>query len=185
MSGMVQAERRFTAAEFDQMAAVGILHEDERVELLDGKIIIMNAMGTPHIMALTRMNHLVVPAVGPGILVVQQVPILLDQRWKPAPDLVVFHDREYGEQPLTAADILLAVEIGDTSVEQDRDVKIPRYGAAGIAESWLVDLANKRIERYTEPRPGGYRQVLIARSGESLPSTMIPGLTFAVDAIIR
>ena len=189
MSDIMQAERRFTAAEFDQMAAAGILHEDEHVELLDGKIITMNAIGTPHIMALTRMNHLVVPAVGPGILVVQQVPILLDQRWKPEPDLVVFHDRVYGEQPLTAADVLLVVEIGDTSIaqewEQDRDVKIPRYGAAGIAESWLVDLTDKRIERYTDPRPGGYRQVLIALSGESLPSTMIPGLTFAVDAILR
>src|SRR5690349_23656657 len=127
----LQAERRFTAAEFDQMAAAGILHEDEHVELLDGKIIVMNAMGTPHIMSLTRMNHVVVPVVGPGILVVQQVPILLADLWKPEPDLVVFRDREYGDAPLTAADVLFVAEIGDTSVEQGRDVKIPRYGAAG------------------------------------------------------
>jgi len=185
MSGMTQTERRFTAIEFDRMAAVGILHEDEHVELLDGKIITMNAMGTPHIMALTRMNHLIVPVVGPGILVVQQVPILLSEHWKPEPDLVVFRDREYGDQPLTAADLLFVVEIGDTSVEQDRSLKIPRYGAAGIAESWLVDLITRRIERYTEPRPGGYHQVLIARSGEALASTVVPGLTLAVDAIIR
>jgi Uma2 family endonuclease len=182
---MVQSERRFTATEFDRMAAVGILHEDEHVELLDGKIIVMNAMGTPHIMALTRMNHTVVPAVGPGILVVQQVPILLTEHWKPEPDLVVFHERDYGDQPLTAADILLLAEIGDTSVEQDRAVKIPRYGAAGIPESWLVDLINRRIERHTEPRPGGYRQIHIALPGEALPSTTIPGLVFAVNEIIR
>ena len=60
-----------------------------------------------------------------------------------------------------------------------------RPGAAGIPESWLVDLVGRRIERYTEPRPGGYRLVLIARSGEAIPSTMIPGLTFAVDEVIR
>jgi len=181
----LQSERRFTAAEFDRMAAVGILHEDEHVELLDGKIVVMNAMGTPRIMSLTRMNHIVVTAVGPGILVVQQVPILLTDLWKPEPDLILFRDREYGDAPLTAGDVLLVAEIGDTSVDQDRDVKIPRYGAAGIPESWLVDLVERRIERYTEPRPGGYRHVLIARSGEALPSTMIPGLIFAVDEIIR
>ncbi len=69
---------------------------------------------------------------------------------------------------------------------QDRNQKkVPRYGAAGIAESWLIDLITRRIERYTEPRPVGYRQVLIARSGEALTSTVVPGLTLAVDAIIR
>jgi Uma2 family endonuclease len=181
----LQSERRFTAAEFDRMAAVGILHEDEHVELLDGKIAVKSAMGTPHIMARTRMNHILVPAVGPGVLVVQQVPILLNDLWKPESDLIVFRDRDYGDAPLTAADILLVAEIGDTSVEQDRDVKLPRYGAAGIPETWLVDLIGRRIERHTEPRPGGYRMVLIARSGEALPSTMISGLTFAVDEIIR
>lgn len=181
----LQAERRFTATEFDRMAAVGILHEDEHVELLDGKIIVMNAMGTPHIMALTRMNHIVVPAVSHGLFAVQRVPILLTDHWKPEPDLLVFRDRDYGDDPLTAADVLLVAEIGDTSVEQDRTGKIPRYGAAGIPESWLVDLINRRIERHTEPRPGGYRQVHIALPGEALPSRIIPGLAFAVDAIIR
>ncbi|HEU5331025.1 MAG TPA: Uma2 family endonuclease, partial [Thermomicrobiales bacterium] len=76
------------------------------------------------------------------------------------------------------------IEVADTSRDFDRNEKFPRYGAAGIPEAWLFDLVAERIECHTEPGPHDYRQVAVAGRGETLTSTIVPGLTFATDALL-
>jgi Uma2 family endonuclease len=80
--------------------------------------------------------------------------------------------------------VLMVIEVADTSRDYDRNAKFPRYGAAGIPEAWLFDLVGERIERHTEPGPHGYRQIALAGRGETLTSTVLPGLTFAADALL-
>ena len=175
--------RRFTAREYERMLEVGILREGERVELLDGEVIAMAAMGVSHAMRLNRLARSLARQLPDDFIVGSQTPILLNDQSEPEPDLSVFRDRAYTTHP-TPADILLVVEIADSSLAFDRDRKFPRYAEAGIPEAWLFDVATSVLERHTEPHAGRYRAVAAARPGAALPSTTIPGLTLAVDAIV-
>ena len=110
-------------------------------------------------------------------------PFLLDDESQPEPDLVVYRRRKRETHP-TPDDILLLVEVADSSLDYDRNRKFPRYAAAGIPEAWLFDVFAGILERHTEPFEGRYRRVEAARRGEALISTTLPGLTLAVDDIL-
>ena len=176
-------KRRFTAQEYEQLLAIGILREDERVELLDGEITIMAAMSVSHSMIRTCLNRLVIRQVPPDLRVGVQIPILLNDLSEPEPDLFIFHDRKYATHP-TPADILLVVEIADCSLTYDRDRKFPRYAEAGIPEAWLFDILAGVLERHTASYAGRYREMVTAHRGEALISLAVPGLTLAVDEIL-
>lgn len=176
------AARRFTVAEYERMGEAGILSEDDRVELIAGEIIEMSPMGDPHVRAVNRAGRRLYQAAGDDLTVSIQNPIRLGERDEPQPDLAVV--RGAGRGIADAADVLLVIEVADTSREYDRGTKLPRYAAAGIPESWLFDIAAEIIERHTDPRDGIYRRIAPARRGESLESTVLPGLTIVVDEIL-
>ncbi len=113
-----------------------------------------------------------------------QNPIRLAGGSEPQPDLALVKRRRYRQTHPTAADVLLVIEVADTSLAYDRTVKLPLYAEAGVAEAWLIDLVNDTIERHTDPRGGRYRQVAIAGRGESLASTVLPAVAIAVDAVL-
>jgi Uma2 family endonuclease len=177
---------RFTVEDMDRMIAAGILGEEDHVELIGGEIVEMAAKGEPHQMCLMRSNRYLHATIANDLWVSVQDPIVLAEDERPEPDLLVCRIEKPDESIIpTIENTLFVVEIAHSSLSIDRNMKLPRYGQAGIPESWLFDLVNKRIERHTEPGPGGYRLIAIAQRGESLPSTVVPGVVFVVDDLLR
>lgn len=176
--------RRFTVAEFERMGEIGIFTEDDRVELIAGVIVDMSPADGRHIAAVNRLNQRLGRQIGAEMLVSMQNPVVLSDDSEPQPDIAILRDRVYDVVP-TVEDILLVIEVADSTLAYDRDVKLPLlYAPAGIPESWLFDLVNTRLERHSEPGPDGYRLVARAGRGESLTSTVLPGVTLAVDTLL-
>jgi Uma2 family endonuclease len=173
---------QFTVADYERMGEIGILTEDDRVELIAGEIVRMSPIGRRHVQAVNRLGHLLYAVVGTDFTVSIQNPIRLGLRDEPQPDLAVL--RGAGSGLVDAAAALLVTEVADSSREYDRKTKLPRYATAGIPEAWLVDLDSDTIERYTEPREGHYRVAVFAMRGDLLESTTLPALTIAVDAVL-
>ncbi len=178
------ARRRFTADEYHRMAEAGILTEDDRVELIAGEIVEMAAIGVRHADCLTALTDLLRELLGQEVSLRVQNPIHLAEGSEPQPDLALVKRRRYRQTHPTAADVLLVIEVAESSLTYDRSVKLPLYAAAGIAEAWLVNLVDETIERHTDPRGGRYRQTVLAGRGESLASTVLPAVTIPVDAVL-
>ena len=183
----VQVERvRFTVDDYHRMAEAGILSEDDRVELIDGEIVRMSPIGNRHAWCVRRLVQLLTRRTGDHEAIVDsQNPIRLGPYSEPQPDVVVLRFREdyYPEHP-TPTDVLLVIEVADTSLAYDRQVKLPLYAQAGIPEVWLVDLTGDAIERHSEPSEGGYRRVERVGRGETLVSLSLPSLTLRVDDVL-
>lgn len=162
MTTVPLTRHRFTVADYQRLGEVGILTEDDRVELIAGEIIAMTPIGPKHLRCINRLTHAAVQAVGDRASVSVQNPIRLANDSEPQPDLTVLRGRGEENTMPTAADVLLAIEVADTSLAYDRGVKLPLYAAAGIPESWLIDVAGEKIERHSEPGPAGYRSIAVA-----------------------
>lgn len=175
---------RFTADEFERLGRLGFFAEDDRVELLDGRIVRMSPVGPRHLRCVNRCGHTLYRAAGDAYEVSTQNPLRLGAHDMPQPDLALVRRRPGPDTVPAAADALLVVEVADTSLESDRRDKLPRYAAAGIPETWLLNLPEDTIERHTDPSPAGYRQIAIARRGETIASAVLPGLALDVDAIL-
>jgi Uma2 family endonuclease len=177
--------RRFTVAEYQRMGEVGIFAEDDRVELIAGEMYQMSPIGIRHARCVNRLNRILSRMAGPDMLVGVQNPIYPSEESAPQPDLSIIYDRDPGALWPIPADILLVIEVSDSTLAYDRGTELPLYAAAGIAEAWLVDLAAATLERHTEPRDGLYSLVARARPGESLASTVLPSLTIPVADILK
>ena len=175
--------RRFMVDDYHRMAEAGILMEDDPVELIAGENIEKCSITARHVWCTNRLNHLLIPQLGDGLLGSPRNPVRLSDDSEPEPDFAIIRDRPYEELP-TPADVLLVIEVADSSQEYDRGVKLPLYAAAGIPEAWLIDLAAEMVERHTGPGKGFYRLTALALRGESLTSTVLPGLTIAVDDVL-
>jgi Uma2 family endonuclease len=176
--------RPISVEEYLRMAEVGILGEDERVELIRGEIVQMFAIGAPHSEAVDQLNRLLHRKTGDDVIVRVQNPIVLPGGSAPQPDLsLVRADYPRGRLP-HAADVLVVIEVADASLAYDRTVKLPLYAAAGIPEAWLLDLNAPRLERQTDPGPDGYQQIALAGRGKSLASTIAPTLTLSIDDVL-
>lgn len=181
----VEVERyRFSMDEFDRLHEVGILAEDDRVEFLDGELIAMSKVSGRHTGCIIRLDRAIQRVSDEEILISVQNPLRLNDRADFLPDLVVFRGAAESNDSPSAERVLMVIEVADSSLYHDRNEKFPRYAAAGIPEAWLIDLTLDRIERHTEPRDGGYRQIIWAQRGESLTSTVLPELTLEVDAVL-
>ena len=177
---------RFTVDDFALLGEAGVFTEDDRVELIDGDIRDMTPIGPPHAWIVSRLNRrLVLHLAGRGYVSVQN-PLRLDGHTEPLPDLVVARGGEddYADRHLEARDILLVVEVADSSLRYDRAEKMPRYARAGIPEAWLVDVTGRAVAVHTEPGPGGYARERVFRPGAEIESTAVAGLRVAVEEII-
>jgi Uma2 family endonuclease len=183
---MPLAHRRFTVDEYHRMAEVGILGEDDRVELLDGEIVLMTPMGSHHWSTVARLTERMRDLVGKRAIVSVQLPVRLGRYAEPEPDLALLKRREdfYAERLPEPEDVLLVVEVADTSQRTDRDRKIPLYARAGIAEVWLVDLPQDLIEVYRGPATGAYASVqTVARDG-MLAILELPGVSIQPGEVL-
>ncbi len=178
--------RRFTVEEYYRMAETGILREDERVELIEGEIIQMSPKGSLHAGCIKRLIKLLNRYIGKDILLSVQDPVKLDGLSHPEPDIALLKHRNdfYTQGHPTPADVLLIVEVADTSVQHDRTIKVPLYTRSGIPEVWLVDLPGEAVEIYARPEKGEYQTRLTLKRGESIVSLTISGLSFSVESVL-
>jgi len=146
--------RRFTVSEYHRMGEAGILSEDDRVELMDGVIIQQMPQKSKHSAVIRKLSAPFYPLVLEGkALLSVQLPLILTDDTEPEPDLLVVKPREdaYGEAHPASEDVLLLIEVSDTTLEYDTDVKLPRYAASGIPDVWIVNLVDNHIEVIVTP----------------------------------
>ena len=167
--------RSFTVDEYHRMTEAGILREDDRVELLDGRIVQMTPIGSRHAGCVNHLAALLYRRLGDTVVVAVQNPVILNTWWEPQPDLAVLKPRPdaYRAAHPRPDDVLLVVEVGDTTVVHDRETKIPAYAAAGIAEVWLVDLEADHLEVYRSPAPNCYGDIRTLGRGDTVTPMLI------------
>jgi len=175
--------RRFTVDEYLHMAEAGILTKRDRVELLEGEIVEMTPCGSPHGAAVSVLIRLFVIGLGERAVVWPQLTIRLSPRSAPEPDLTIARRRSYRSAHPTAEDVLLLIEVADTSLRRDRQLKLPLYAEAGVREYWIVDVSREEVEVHTDPFGSGYASLQRYRRGESLSPSAFPDLRIAVDEI--
>lgn len=176
----------FTVEEYEQMILAGILGEDDRLELIAGDILALSPVGSAHMAYVNRLNHLLMQRAGALAQVSVQNPVRLANS-EPQPDLALLRPKsDYYAQALPQpADVLLLVEIADTTADYNRSVKIPLYGRNEIVESWLVDLTENMIEVYRNPAATGYRTKQTVGRGDRLSLAALPALTVDANEILK
>jgi Uma2 family endonuclease len=175
--------RLFTVAEYARLLTAGILSEDDRVELIDGEVRVMSPIGPLHAAMVDRLTRLLVLLCAQAAIVRVQSSIQLNDYTEPQPDFAVLQPRDdfYAQAHPLAADVLLVIEVADTSITYDREEKLPRYALSGIPEAWLIDLNQQVVEQYTQPRNGQYRNKLMLERGDTLSAQSVSGLRLSVD----
>jgi len=169
-------KHRFTVEEFHRMVQAGIFSEDDRVELLEGEIVDMVPAGSEHAACVDRLNRHFSLKLGGRAIVRVQSPIRLEEHSQPQPDLALLVPRAdfYATEHPGLEDVLLLVEVAESSAGYDREVKLPLYARAGIPEVWVVDLGAKAVEVYRAPALEGYREVAAYRSKEAVAPQAFP-----------
>lgn len=182
----VLKRRRFTVDDYHRMAEVGILTEDERVELLDGEIVEMSPIGSDHAGHVKRLIALFTSRLGSRVVVSVQDPVVLSQHSEPQPDVTLLRPRAdfYSREHPWPDDVLLLIEVADTSLETDRRIKVPLYARANLREVWIVDLIAERVEVYREPAAGAYRETRALARGQGIAPQAFPDLALAVDDLL-
>ena len=180
------SRRLFTVEEYHQMAQAGILHEDDRVELIAGEIVEMAPIGSKHAACVDRLNRLFSQRIGERAIVRVQNPLRLEEHSEPQPDLALLRPRPdfYARTHPGPEEVFLVIEVAETSVAYDQEVKVPLYARAGIPEVWLIDLQADRITRYHQPTPQGYRSVQQVDRSHRLAPLAFPELHLAVEEML-
>ena len=184
---VVLKTHRFTVDEYHRMGEVGIFSEDDRVELLAGEIVEMSPIGPLHTGTVSRLNALFSSRLGTEVIVSVQNPLLLrTEDSEPQPDVVLLRPRPdfYTRSHPEVQDVYLVIEVADTSVVTDREVKLPIYARAGVPEAWLLDMSMQRLEVHRHPTPDGYQDVRSLQRGESVAPQAFPVLVLTVDTLL-
>jgi Uma2 family endonuclease len=153
---------RLTVDDYHRMGETGILKADARVELIEGEIIDMAPMGSKHAYVVAALTKRLMSVVATQAEVRCQLPIRLDDYSEPEPDIAIVkpRDRHYAISHPAPQDVLLLIEVADSTLAFDRSIKLPLYASHGITEVWLVDLSANQIYAHREPRDGAYQDVL-------------------------
>lgn len=177
---------RFTVDEYFRMGEAGVFAPDDRVELLDGEIFEMTPIGTTHAGCVNALEDLFRHHLRRRAIVAVQNPAIVSQFSAPQPDLCLLRPRAdfYRRAHPRPADILLVVEVSNTSLPFDRTRKAPAYAAAGIAETWIVDLEGDTVLVHRRPTARGYRVSAVRRRGDSIAPLAFPTCRLAVSAIL-
>ncbi|TYQ28976.1 Uma2 family endonuclease [Pseudanabaena sp. UWO311] len=161
---------QFTVEQFQLMYERGVFADSDRYELINGEIIAMSPIGIKHAVCVGRLTNNLVLKLGARVTVWVQNPIDLANKSQPQPDIAVlkYRDDFYEYALPTPADILLIIEVADSSLEYDRDVKTKLYGVAGIPQMWLFDVNTKTIMGFSQPSELGYKQTCLYTQGDRL-----------------
>ena len=184
---VLAGHRRFNVDEYLAMGVAGILLKEDRVELIDGVIIIMPPIGDRHVGGINWATTLFVPPLIGRATVQMAGPIYLNDNTAPEPDAVLKRWTEPGSGPVsrtTPEDVYLVIEFADSSLAYDRGAKLARYAAAGIPEVWIVNLRAQDVTAYAEPNGAEYAAVHTYRAGESISPRAFPDVVLAVSDFI-
>ncbi|MGH9064316.1 MAG: Uma2 family endonuclease [Acidimicrobiales bacterium] len=176
----------FTVDDYYRMAEAGILGPDDRVELIDGEVVEMSPIGSRHGSCVDRLTRLLVRAAGDRAVVRVQGAVRLDRRSEPEPDLALLRPRDdfYASQQPGPGDVLLLIEVSDTTLTWDLGTKAGLYSRSGVAEYWVVDVEGRQIFVHRRPGPTGYGEVRAVAAGGALDVPGVPGVQLpVVDAL--
>ncbi len=176
----------FTVDDYYRMADAGILAEDDAVELIEGEIIRMSPVGSRHASRVKKLIRLLTMKLGEAAIVGAQDPVHLSDLSEPEPDLSVLRPRDdfYENHHPTPDDVLLLIEVSDSSLELAHRVKLPFHARHDIRELWVVDLGNTLVEVYSGPDGSHYSDHREVQRGESLSPTSFPDLILTADEIL-
>lgn len=176
---------RWTVDEYHRMGEVGLLDPDVRVELIEGEIVEMAPIGDAHAAISNRLTRLLVVTVAERGIVAVGNPVRLNQNSEPHPDFTVLRPRaDYETRGPRPEDVLLAVEVSDTTLRRDRRVKLALYARAGIPEFWIVNLETREVEIYRSPAGDTYASVERKSPGNVATIDALPGVTIAIGQIL-
>lgn len=180
-------KRLFTRGEYYAMAEAGILKPEDRVELIEGEIYRLWPISPPHAGGVNRLvDGFASLIVSHRAVLSPQNPVHLTDISEPQPDITLLRPRQdfYGEGHPTPEDVLLLVEVADSSIGFDRGTKFPLYARCGLPEAWLVDLVKRTLEVHREPGRDGYRKVGKLRAGDRIAPLAFPDFEIAVESIL-
>ena len=185
-AAQTRERRRFNVAEYYAMADAGILTEKDRVELLDGEIVVMAPIGNRHAFCVDWLNRFWILALAERAIVRIQNPVRLNNSSEPEPDitLLAWRDDFYASAHPGPQDVMLLIEVADSTADSDRDDKLPLYARAGIPEVWIVNLRDRRVETYAESHGDRYGHVRFYGSGESVAPLNFPDIALEIDRLI-
>lgn len=180
-----QLQRRlFNVDEFHRMGETGVLSDNDRVELIEGEIVTMTPIGIRHAACVLRLTTVLSRLPGAPLVAVQN-PVRLDRHSELQPDIALLKPRAdfYAHAHPGPTDVLLIIEVADTTARYDREIKLPVYARAGIPELWIVDLVNDYIEVNTRPSAQGYLDRQQLQRGASVRSAA-SGIELSTDEIL-
>lgn len=174
---------RFTADQYHQMGEAGILRDDDRTELIEGVITCMSPIGSPHAGCVFYLSDEFHRQAGSQAIVSVQSPVRLSEHSEPEPDIALLRPRvDYYRRALPGPeDVLLVVEVSDSTLTFDRRVKLPLYAGAGIPEVWIANLNGECFEVHTDPHEGRYLRREVLPRGAVLSPLALPAIRIAVD----
>ncbi|HZQ34867.1 MAG TPA: Uma2 family endonuclease [Dehalococcoidia bacterium] len=182
-----QPQRRlFTVDEYERMIEAGVIREGERVELIEGEIVCMAAIGLRHWRAVNVLNDFFTPRLSGRAIVSIQMSVRLAPGSEPEPDLAIVRRRDdfYAEGLPESKDVLLIIEVADSSLPHDLRRKLPTYAAAGIPETWIFNLRGEQALIHRKPRGRRYSEITTVERGGTLTPLAFPVLTIALDDVL-
>ncbi|MGH2810026.1 MAG: Uma2 family endonuclease [Actinomycetota bacterium] len=176
----------FSVEEFERMGTAGVFGPESRLELIEGEVVELGPIGLAHAGCVRKLNRLLSQSLGDRALVDVQNPLVLSDATQVQPDIAVLAPRAdaYSTAHPGPADVALLVEVSDTTLAYDRSVKVLLYATAGVREVWVVDIAGRAVEVYTDPDPDGYRSVSRVGAGEEVSPKAFEGLQISVNALL-
>ncbi|MEO0837902.1 MAG: Uma2 family endonuclease [Cyanobacteria bacterium J06643_5] len=180
--------RLWTVKEYHRMAEAGIFDEDERVELLEGKIIWMSAIGTAHRSAVGRTNKYLQKHLGDNnkAWISIQDPIKLDDYSEPEPDIAVvkIDPLDYADHHPTPDEVYLVIEVADTTFKKDCETKGKAYAAAGIIDYWVLDVIKRQLHVFREPSENGYKSEVILKDNDVVSALNFSDLNIDISEML-
>ena len=176
---------RFSVDEYYKMIELGLIKDYEKAEIIDGEMIKKMTIGDRHAAAVNYLNRFFGRTVAENIMVCVQNPLRLTDFDEPEPDIVLSDLTKYdGKRHPRPSEVILVVEVSDTTLKYDRDVKMKLYAEANIPEVWIVNLPNNIIEIHQDPSNDIYQITKIYNPGDMLESKALPELRLEVDKIL-
>ena len=175
-----------SVADYHRLGEVGILEDGDRIELIEGVLVDMAPIGSEHASLVNRISHCLAGSLSSRVIISTQNPVTLDDRSEPQPDIAVLRYRDdfYATAHPTPMDVLLVVEVADTSLDYDQRLKIPLYARHGVAEVWLAAIGQRSIEVFRHPNDQGYRERMERTEQDSIRPTLLPDTLFRVADLL-
>jgi len=181
----VPAKTRISVERYQRMVAAGVLTRDDRIELIDGEMIDMAPIGSKHAAITARLTKIFILAAGDDAILSPGGPVNLGDFSEPQPDLLLLRQRAdyYSGKIPEAADVLLIIEVSDTTLRYDQTVKRALYARHGISDYWVVDVEGRLVQVYRDPKESIYTQSLVFAQADTLSPLHMPGVQVSVRSL--